>query len=618
MRTNPSRKTNRRLRGEGGQAVVFVVLALSIFLLGAVGFAVDMAQLWFHRQAAQTAADAACTAGAMDLLVDATNHLTTQGGFTAGTAFDCSTHPTYAPCQYAALNGYDGKNTSPGNQVSVSFLNAASAPPGVTAPPSVLLPSTVPPFIRADVLDHVQTFFSGLLSRTGTVDVRAFAVCGLQQAKSPIPIIVLNPTVPHALNVQGTPTVGILGGASRSVQVNSSSTTAVNMGGNAGINLECGGTAFTGSSLGVYGGPATPGTTTAGTCPGTPGPPVTPIPSSFPPSGGGFYPGQTGSWQHATPISDPFATIPAPTIPVPPGPVVPTDADMAGNVSCSTSASILAGTCIVAYHIHGCPDTSGCKLYTRGYYPSGICVGTGGACGGAFTTALFDPGVYYINNGLALKQLSVVRPGTGVGDGSNGTMFYLTGNAQTCSGQTGLICVGSNSGKTTGIDAFTTSGVRCPGPPLGPAPDPTLGLPPTLNGSILLAPCNAPTGGGTNYGDPLGQYRGMLFFQDRALSTGGGWGGGGGFLLAGNMYFHACNSSGTGTSCSTTVCTTIGSCAAGSSFGSSFTLQGGSGSAAYVLGEIITDTLTLAGNSSVNMALNPNAAYNVLKASLLQ
>src|SRR5216110_1188639 len=91
MTTIRSDKTSGGLRRDIGQVTIFVVLALGIFLLGAMGFAVDMANLWFHRQSAQTAADAACTAGAMDLLVDATNGTATQGHFTAGTNFDCST-----------------------------------------------------------------------------------------------------------------------------------------------------------------------------------------------------------------------------------------------------------------------------------------------------------------------------------------------------------------------------------------------------------------------------------------------------------------------------------------------------------------------------------------------
>jgi len=133
-----------------------------------------------------------------------------------------------------------------------------------------------------------------------------------------------------------------------------------------------------------------------------------------------------------------------------------------------------------------------------------------------------------------------------------------------------------------------------------------------LAGNVLLAPCTG------TYGDPAGQYRGFLFFQDRSSDVGGGWGGGGGFLLAGTMYFHMCNASGTGTSCSTTVCTSIGKCAAGSSFGSNFALQGSSGSTSYVLGQIITDTLNMGGTPAINMSLNPNSSYTTLKASLLQ
>jgi len=49
-----------------------------------------------------------------------------------------------------------------------------------------------------------------------------------------------------------------------------------------------------------------------------------------------------------------------------------------------------------------------------------------------------------------------------------------------------------------------------------------------------------------------------------------------------------------------------------------FTLYGNSGSNSYVLGEIVTDQLYMQGNPTVLMALNPNAAYAVLKATLLR
>ena len=71
MRNNYPREARSRLGSERGQTSIIVILALSVFLLGAIGFAVDIANLWFHRQSAQNAADAACTASAMDMLMAA-------------------------------------------------------------------------------------------------------------------------------------------------------------------------------------------------------------------------------------------------------------------------------------------------------------------------------------------------------------------------------------------------------------------------------------------------------------------------------------------------------------------------------------------------------------------
>lgn len=99
---------------EDGQATIFVVLALAIFVLGLVGFAVDMTNLWFHRQTAQGAADAACQAGVMNLLIPTS----TQGFDPQFDIANCGTIPAATPCAYARLNGYDSLN---GNRVSVSF-----------------------------------------------------------------------------------------------------------------------------------------------------------------------------------------------------------------------------------------------------------------------------------------------------------------------------------------------------------------------------------------------------------------------------------------------------------------------------------------------------------------
>src|SRR5712692_3216057 len=158
MKTNRNwgRKSHRS--GEAGQAMLFILLAMGIFLLGALCFAFDMSNMWFHRQAAQTAADAACAAGAMDILVDSQGSETNHQGFTLGTPYTCTTSSTDSVCKYANKNGYNSNNAFPGNQVKVSFpTNAATgAPPGVDD--STCTACGAFPFIRVDILDHVQTF----------------------------------------------------------------------------------------------------------------------------------------------------------------------------------------------------------------------------------------------------------------------------------------------------------------------------------------------------------------------------------------------------------------------------------------------------------------------------
>ena len=559
-------KRRSRRASEAGQATLFFVLVLGIFLLGGLCLAFDLSNMWFHRQASQTAADAACTAGAMDLLVDAQGGATGHQGFTPGTDFDCTSggHPTSSVCQYAAKNGYDSTNSVPGNLVSVSFPASVI---GVTNPPVGIAPN---PFIRVDVVDHVQTFFVGLLSGGTTKDVRAFATCGLELATSPIPIVVLDPKNPNvkpassALDVQGTPAIAIVGGPTKSIQVNSSDPAATNIGGSGTIDLSKGGPNGTGSDIGIYGGPTT--------------------------APGGFNAGTTGHWvSPAAPINDPFAQLPAPP--------------NAGG----TQPPILTVTGGPTTSPVVCPDIK-CARFQPGYYPSGICIGKPGGCTciGSTNTcnAIFDPGVYYIVGDFSVDSNSCLRPSGALGDGSGGAIFYFTG---------GSVSVDSNSGSKCGT-AFVTAGyagtnsllygVKCTSTSQIPG-----NLPATLTGNVMLAPCSGTYGDPLGAADPLGVQRGILFFQDRStLSANPSWGGGGSFLLAGTMYFHSCNAAGTGTGCG----------AAGTYYNDMFTLQGGSGSSTYVLGDIVADNITLGGNSSITMDLNPAKAFTILKVSLLQ
>src|ERR1700688_791113 len=133
-----SRKNKRQSR-ESGQAAVFLVLAMGLFLIGSMGFVVDGANLWFHRQSAQTAADAACTAGAMKMLSVAAGATPPDPNW-IGNSFQCSgsmsgsgdnvPNSGSAPCQYAAFNGYSSsglKTNQAGTDVSVTFPGSFSS-----------------------------------------------------------------------------------------------------------------------------------------------------------------------------------------------------------------------------------------------------------------------------------------------------------------------------------------------------------------------------------------------------------------------------------------------------------------------------------------------------------
>jgi hypothetical protein len=317
---------------------------------------------------------------------------------------------------------------------------------------------------------------------------------------------------------------------------------------------------------------------------------------------GGFKPGTTGHWMpNSAPIGDPFAQIPAPAQPS--NPAVPADLALS-PISCTSVP------CTVPNGTHGCPDTT-CAEYTPGYYGSGINVKN--------TTAIFDPGIYYVLNGFSADANSCLRPSTAQGDGSGGTMFYFA--------DTNSINVGANSGKKCPATAFNTTsgseflpyGAKCTAASSIPS-----NLPASLSGSVLLGPCQAPTvtalctpNCATNYGDPqgtsdpLGEQRGFLFFQNRAQNadTNPNWTGGGQFLLSGTMYFHQCVTSGSdiGVGCSTS-----------SAYNDSVLLGGNSGSGTYVLGQVVADKVRLGGTSGLTMDLNPSSVYSILKASLLQ
>jgi hypothetical protein len=607
--------------GESGQVMLFSLLALGLFLIGSIAFAVDLSYLWFQRQGAQTAADAACTAGAMDLLLVQTNNITAgpyPGHFTPGTSFSCTgttpnstgsgtTNP--APCVYAALNGYPSAITNAqwasgtlGDDVEVIFGGAA--PPGVAGIPANRL-------MEVDVYQNVPTFFAGLLRGQLTQSVRAVAKCGVDQAAAPIPLIVLDPLNPgnttSSFNIQGNPATTIYGGPAQSIQVNSSDPNAVAAIGSALIDLSQGGPQHTGSSLGVKGGPTTPPSCNTGG------------------SGSGFCAGTTGTWMapHA-PIQDPLATLQPPTAAQ--IAALTTYAGSGGGSFTPATAPLgsALGTGQMADGTDGCSGGGNCVVFVPGNYSNGICLGSSCPGSGNFSYAIFREGLYYMQGDITLDSNSCVRmsqtamPSGNTFHGWGGAVFFFVGTAK--------LNVNANAGKPgpNGCDStqqFNTTtgglgnGVYCDSTAALPANSPG-NVPAFLTGNVFLAPCSGPYGD-QNYSASKGRQHGILFFQDRtARSVTSTAGGGGSYALAGTIYMHSCESTGLSATCSFP--TGAVNSSNSNYFRDTFQLGGGSGSQSYVLGEIIVDNLVLQGGGSIYMDLSPSTVNNIYKASLYQ
>lgn len=575
-----SRKSRRKAR-ESGQAAVFLVLAMGIFLIGGVGFVVDGANLWFHRQSAQTAADAACTAGAMDLLSTAAgaslpnsdwigNSFLCSG--TTGSGSNSTANSTFPPCQYAGFNGYSGSGLQ-GIQVSFPTSGSVSAattcptaPPYSSSSPAVCAADAVStPYMQLQVTDNVPTTFIRLLGAGATSTVPAKSTCGLSNVLSAVPILVLNPNAPtsgasHSMTVDSGSSLAVLGGSQKSIQVNSSDPSAVDLS-SATVDLSQANDGNGGNFAVVTRESQSDANVTL----------------------------TGGNWVNAAGItSDPFATIDPPAKP---------------------------GNAPTVSHLDPCPGYDShvrCDDYQPGYYPAAV------SCNSATvsicvdgsihdTLAIFEPGIYYLDGDFVTVggvHDTCLRPGTGIGDGSSGTMLYLHGSS--------TVNISPNSGRMMVHKPPRNTVVFA-------CADPTYGVPlnsltcisnptgiETLTGNVLLAPCTGP------YGDPMGagHERGLLFFHDRDTqpTTQPSWSSAV-FGLVGSLYFHYCNSttanaSGSGANCDSTAFTE--------------TLTLSSGANAYIIGNIVADQLHLAGNSAITVGLSPKAEYYTLKASLLQ
>ena len=250
--------------GEEGQAVVLVVVAMSIFLFGALGLAIDGGQMYAQRQMAQTAADAAAQAGIMSIF-DGTNATSTYP-FGTGTppiaSSTCTTTDGRTPCVYARYNGFGGTTA---DTVTLSFPAAVS---GVT------LTSAGVPAFAVTVQRTLKTRLIRLLGAAATSSITAKATAGLVGTVSSKCVYVLNPSAQNAFQATNGSAVTLNGCG---LAIDSTNADAMTV---------SGGSTVTASAISVAGGYSFSG-----------GGSSTPTPT-------------TG----VGPAVDPFASLPAPTV----------------------------------------------------------------------------------------------------------------------------------------------------------------------------------------------------------------------------------------------------------------------------------------------------------------
>jgi hypothetical protein len=514
-------------------------------MLAGLAFAVDLANMWFHRQSTQSAADAACQAGAMDMLATTSGVQLNSMGFTPGTASSCTASASATMCSYAGFNGYKGDGPQPASNIKSAWNTVSwtfpSSVAGVTAPPPSL---TATPYMQVSVVESVKTYFMGIFTGSSYQKVNSTSTCGLAQSKVAAPMVVLNPTVSGSLSSNGGGGFKVLGGPQRSIQVNSTSSSAVTLGSTGLLDLSLGGPSHTGSDIGIVG------------------------PNTAP--GGGFTLGTTGTWRpNVLPIPDPYAAVPPPN-----------------SVKSLTPSTTVNGKS-VAYKTDGCPDQrNSCQEYGPGYYPSGINIA------GGSTTAIFLPGIYYLNGPLssnAQNNLRNAKPAGG--QPTDGVMFYFLSGSFSFTG-------GSGADNSAWVDPVKSTDLTCD----GSAPPSALNMPASISGNVLIAQC---TNNGT-YWDSAGDTtdslgtpgtpgtRGILAFQAHTNTTSPSLTGSGGLAFAGALYFHSTN------------------------YADVLNMNGNGSSGTFILGEIIADQITAGGNGAINLALNPQPSTLVLKAATFQ
>jgi hypothetical protein len=595
---NPKFGGNLHWNRQSGQAAVLLIVILGTFLLASVGFAVDLSSMWFQRQAAQSAADAACEAGAMDMLYLHNATITTSPGFTVGTAGDCNTSGTAALCKYAGFNGFTATTTAstwgtstPVGAIAVNWTFPSTVT-GVKASPGIVYP-----FLNVVVRQKAPTWFIGMLG-ISSLTVGASCTCGLPPGVGSPPIIILNPTVASALSFTGGTQIAITGGPAVSVQVNSSSATAIacsdgTSSSSGTIDTATAGPSGTGGQLRVVGGPT-----------------LNPVCGSYKI----LNDPNNVLWKSGTSATpNPYAGVPTPTQPGSPADLTATPV---GDATCYQPGltSTNCGRKDPTYgYITGiwvgsgtdtCPNSTtangsrhyigqdssytlfygNCLEFTPGYYPTGINVSS--LAQDANDVTIFQPGVYYLNGDLTISGSNTVRNvWSGTQPSTQGVVFYFLTGGPTFAGGSGT----NTSGK---ISAVPTYYLNCSGTAV------PSGLPTSLSGNVLVSQCAE---AGTYVGAPSADsysasgLRGLLFFTAATDTYQNTFLGAGAILnFSGGIYFH------------------------NSTYTDQVSLNGAGTSTTYEIGNIVVDELQMSGAGTIKMGLIGNSLPGPPEAGIVQ
>jgi hypothetical protein len=546
-----------------GQAVLLLLLALGIFVIGAIGLAVESSLYYTHRQMAQAAADAAAQA-AMSSIYTRTN---TGANLMDGTPFDCTNGTDeHTPCYYARQHGFGTSGSA--DVVSVDFPTSI---PGVGD-----LSDDDPAMVAVTVSRPVTTGLLQLVGATGAT-IQARAVAAIHIVSSPVPILVMHPDAPESMSINGNPVITICGGPPRSIQVNSiapfdydsggAPLTAAQQNGNGNGNGNGGGNAFvvsgggnsnlidlskagpnpggswrdcngTGGQFGITGGPFDRSQTSNG----YPGAQI------LPPDG----------YLKTHPIDDPLAppNMYEPLDPLSPA-IIPTDVVATGAGAADPG---------------GCPLLAGqiCKLYTPGTYSSGILIKN--------EMALFAPGLYYItDNGFSIEANGIAHMAPCASD--CGVIIYNKPNDAS-----DVINFSANSGQLQGV-AYSQTLI--------------------IDGESFECTGNCFQGPDVN-----GPYKNVVFMSARTTTfyQEHTFQGGGGLTLAGSLYFTN----------STQPHKAELAFANGRTDYQLVHLNGNSGNTTQVVGQILVDSLDLGGTSGIQMTLNPNNVQPIRKLALVR